>query len=33
VENVDADFAKGVLKVRLPKAAQARARKIKIKGV
>jgi HSP20 family protein len=33
VENVDADFAKGVLKVRLPKAAQARARKIEIKGV
>ncbi|MBK5096959.1 MAG: hypothetical protein JJE01_04175 [Gemmatimonadetes bacterium] len=31
-ENVDADFAKGVLKVRLPKAAEARARKIEIKG-
>jgi HSP20 family protein len=32
VENVDADFAKGVLKVRLPKAAEAKARKIEIKG-
>jgi HSP20 family protein len=32
VENVDADFAKGVLKVRLPKAAEAKARRIEIKG-
>ena len=32
VENVDADFAQGVLTVRLPKAAEAKARKIEIKG-
>jgi len=32
VENVDADFTQGVLKVRLPKAAEAKARKIEIKG-
>ena len=31
-ERVDADFAKGVLTVKLPKAAEAKARKIEIRG-
>ena len=31
-ESVDASFNKGVLTVRLPKAAEAKARKIEIKG-
>jgi len=31
-EHVDAGFAKGVLTVRLPKAAEAKARRIEIKG-
>jgi HSP20 family protein len=32
VEDVDAGFERGVLRVRLPKAAEAKARKIEIKG-
>ncbi|MCL7983187.1 MAG: HSP20 family small heat-shock protein [marine benthic group bacterium] len=32
VEEVDASFAKGVLTVKLPKAAEAKARRIEIKG-
>ena len=31
-ENVDASFVKGVLTVKMPKAAEALARKIQIKG-